>query len=144
MTKSKSITIESSNSLADLRERLKAEHAAVAGALTSSLQHAMACGDILIEAKSMIPHGGWLPWLETAGVSARLAQRSHLGVGSALGLLATPRETGDEVIDGLAGVADKAVDAADGFIDFNEREGRWEAESKVHEALRDEALAALD
>jgi hypothetical protein len=54
-----------SNSLADLRERLKAEHTAAAGALKSSLRHAMAAGDILIEAKEQLKHGHWLPWLQS-------------------------------------------------------------------------------
>lgn len=58
MTRSKSITIiETSNSLADLRERLKAEYAAVASGLKTSLHHAMACGDILAEAKAKLQHG---------------------------------------------------------------------------------------
>ena len=46
-------------------ERLKAEHTAAAGALKSSLRHAMAAGDILIEAKEQLKHGHWLPWLQS-------------------------------------------------------------------------------
>jgi hypothetical protein len=37
--------ITRSNSVADLRERLKTEHAAVAGALKNSLSHAMGAGE---------------------------------------------------------------------------------------------------
>jgi Protein of unknown function (DUF3102) len=63
------------NALADLRERLKVEHAAVSTALKHGVEHAMAAGDILIEAKDQLKHGQWLPWLETSGVSERTAQR---------------------------------------------------------------------
>jgi Protein of unknown function (DUF3102) len=68
--------LRGSNSLADLRERLKAEHAAVATALRTSVEHALAAGDILIEAKAQLNnHGEWLPWLNSCGISERTAQR---------------------------------------------------------------------
>jgi protein gp37 len=61
--------------LADLRKRLKAEHTAVATAIKTSVAHAMAAGDILIEAKARLGHGKWLSWLEPSEVSERMAQR---------------------------------------------------------------------
>jgi hypothetical protein len=48
-----------SNSLADLAARLKAEHGAVISALARGLTHAMAAGDILLEAKAQLKHGQW-------------------------------------------------------------------------------------
>jgi hypothetical protein len=57
------VTPDRSNSLPDLAARIRAEHEATAAALQSSVTHAMAAGDALIEAKAAIPHGGWLPWL---------------------------------------------------------------------------------
>jgi hypothetical protein len=148
--------IVASNSLTDLRERLKVEHAAVAGALGTSLHHAMACGDILIEAKAKVKHGQWLSWLESCGISARLAQRyarlarsragieanttcvSHLGVGSALAMLAVQRDSGDGIVD-LVAIADRAVEGIDGFVDIEE----CQTQGEVHEALRDETASAL-
>ena len=41
-----------SNSLTDLVARIRAEHQATADALKSSVEHAMAAGDLLIEAKA--------------------------------------------------------------------------------------------
>ncbi len=98
------------NPLDLLRNRLIAEHAAVADALTTALNHAMNAGDVLIEAKAQLDHGGWLPWLDSCGISVRLAQRyvrlarhrstieanatsqTHLSVSGALALLANPKK----------------------------------------------------
>ena len=64
-----------SNSLADLAARIRTEHEAVSTALAESVQHAMAAGALLIEAKEQIPHGGWLPWLrDHCAISERTAQ----------------------------------------------------------------------
>jgi hypothetical protein len=64
-----------SNSLVDLAARIKAEHEATAAALKDSVAHAMAAGDLLIEAKAQLAHGQWLPWLtEHCAISERTAQ----------------------------------------------------------------------
>jgi hypothetical protein len=67
--------IRGSNSLADLAARIKIEHEATADSLKSSVEHAMAAGDLLIEAKAQLKHGQWLPWLtEHCAMSERTAQ----------------------------------------------------------------------
>jgi hypothetical protein len=44
--------------------------------LHDSLEHYLAAGAMLIEAKRSTPHGGWLPWLERyVGIGEREAQR---------------------------------------------------------------------
>src|SRR5271163_3492730 len=53
-----------SNSLVDLAARIKTEHTAVSSALKESLRHAIAAGELLLEAKDQVPHGQWLPWLQ--------------------------------------------------------------------------------
>ena len=64
-----------SNSLADLAARIRSYHAATVAALNTSVIHAMAAGDLLIEAKAKVPHGQWLPWLaENCIISERTAQ----------------------------------------------------------------------
>jgi hypothetical protein len=69
-------TIEASNSLTDLAARIKAEHEACISALQRGLEHAVAAGELLLEAKALIPHGQWLPWLrEHAYIPERTAQR---------------------------------------------------------------------
>lgn len=64
-----------SNSLSDLSARIRVEHHATSAALKSSVEHAMAAGDLLLEAKALVPHGQWLPWLaEHCEMSERTAQ----------------------------------------------------------------------
>src|SRR5215467_3442763 len=128
--------IEPSNSLTDLRERLKIEHAAVNGAMNESLIHAMAAGDILIEAKAQLKHGQWLPWVKMSGVSERTAQRyvrlarcradieaksdtvSDLGLSGALAMLAVRRDAGDPIARLSAGLADHTADSSFDFFAY--------------------------
>jgi hypothetical protein len=64
-----------SNSLVGLTARIRAEHEATAIAMKRSAEHAMAAGDLLIEAKAQLKHGQWLPWLaEHCAMSERTAQ----------------------------------------------------------------------
>jgi hypothetical protein len=67
--------LAASNSLADLAARIVAEHTAIHGLLSDSIRRAMAAGDLLIEAKAMVQHGQWLPWLRGhCKISERTAQ----------------------------------------------------------------------
>src|SRR5262245_30830655 len=67
--------IVQSNSLPDLAFRIRAEHEAAADGYKRGAEHAMNCGDLLIEAKAKVPHGQWLPWLsEHCSISERTAQ----------------------------------------------------------------------
>lgn len=59
------------NSLPDLAARIRAAHQAVGEAM----KHAIAAGELLAEAKSKVPHGDWLLWLEAnCEMSERTAQ----------------------------------------------------------------------
>ncbi len=63
------------NSLPDLAARIRAEHQAVSAALKESVRHAIAAGELLIEAKGQLGHGRWLPWLQDhCTISERTAQ----------------------------------------------------------------------
>ncbi len=63
------------NSLPDLAARIRAEHEAVSAALKESVRHAIAAGELLIEAKGRLSHGQWLPWLQDhCTISERTAQ----------------------------------------------------------------------
>ncbi len=67
--------VASSNFLADLAGRIKIEHTAVSAALKDSVTHAIAAGELLIEAKAQLVHGQWLPWLrDHCTMSERTAQ----------------------------------------------------------------------
>jgi hypothetical protein len=60
---------------ASLVQRIEAEHVAVGRALGSALTHAIACGELLIEAKRQVKHGEWRPWIEAnCNVPARTAR----------------------------------------------------------------------
>lgn len=59
-----SITItETADRLADLAVAINVEHAACGAALRTGLEHAIRAGELLLEARGRIAHGGWLPWL---------------------------------------------------------------------------------
>src|SRR5262249_12074311 len=78
-------------------------HKASELALQTSIEKATEAGKLLIEAKTELPHGQWLPWLNQIGVSVRTAQRymqlarvkydtvSHLGIKAALAEVAHRR-----------------------------------------------------
>jgi hypothetical protein len=59
-----------------LARRIDAEHSAVATALCSALSHAIAAGELLIEAKVTVKHGQWLKWL-TANCSVPRRSAAH-------------------------------------------------------------------
>jgi hypothetical protein len=61
--------------LPDLAERINAEHEQAEAGLRAGLLHARNAGELLIQAKAQVPHGGWLPWLaENVCFSERTAQ----------------------------------------------------------------------
>jgi hypothetical protein len=58
-----------------LAGRINAEHHACETAANAALEHALAAGDLLLEAKSACPHGAWQAWLENSFAgSVRTAQ----------------------------------------------------------------------
>jgi hypothetical protein len=94
-----------------LSAQIETEHAAVLGAESTALDHAIQCGHLLLEAKASVGHGGWLPWIEAnltlqprqVQKYCRLAEHeddvrnassgAHLNINDALALLAEPRVT---------------------------------------------------
>jgi hypothetical protein len=97
--------------LEDLAARINAEHRACEAAAVSAVEHAIRAGEMLVEVKSSLKHGEWLPWLEdnfegtarTAQVYMQLHSRrseltntqraSHLSIRSALKELAPPGDS---------------------------------------------------
>lgn len=64
-----------SNRLPVLAASINAEHDHCVAAMQKSLAHALAAGDMLIEAKGLVAHGEWLPWLaDNCGIPKRTAQ----------------------------------------------------------------------
>ncbi len=98
-----------SKDLKKLAAKIDAEHSAAHGHARLALERAAECGRRLIEAKALVPHGKWLPWLEAnTNVGARQSQKymrlaegwaeieakselgSHLSLSRALELIAAP------------------------------------------------------
>lgn len=69
--------LAASNSLAALAARIRAEHEAYGHALKRGLEHAIAAGKLLQQAKDRLDqHGAWLPWLKKhVGIPERTCQR---------------------------------------------------------------------
>ena len=72
-----------SNSLAVLAARIREEHDAAEAAKGAAvvaarkgIEHALAAGELLLEAKAQVPHGQWLPWLgeNCPTISERMAR----------------------------------------------------------------------
>jgi len=95
-TASSSMRPAEDKALAELAQRIKAEHAAVTNGQESLVaaqktatnakmnairqanvvSRAIKAGELLKEAKNKVPHGDWLPWLKTdCELSVRTAQR---------------------------------------------------------------------
>jgi hypothetical protein len=61
--------------LPDLAQAIDREHQAALGAARSLTEHAIRCGELLLQAKADVGHGGWLEWVETnCAFSQRTAQ----------------------------------------------------------------------
>jgi hypothetical protein len=68
--------IAASNWLPDLAARIKTEHEAGGLALKRGLDHAIACGRLLIQAKAQVSRGHWGQWIrEHCGIPERSVQR---------------------------------------------------------------------
>jgi N6-adenosine-specific RNA methylase IME4 len=67
---------QDSDFLIDIAARILIEHEAVATAFEDCLSHAIAAGELLLEAKNKVLRGQWLPWLgeHCRQVSERSAQ----------------------------------------------------------------------
>jgi uncharacterized protein (DUF2235 family) len=65
-----------SNRLPIIEAQIKIEHDAHLSAVRTSIEHAIKAGALLEEAKGLLKHGQWLPWLsDHCGLSDRTAQR---------------------------------------------------------------------
>jgi hypothetical protein len=63
-------------SLTELAVQINAEHGHVETAVRNGLEHARQAGLLLLQAKTRVPYGNWLSWLEThCKVTSRTAQR---------------------------------------------------------------------
>lgn len=100
---------KSSNRLPILQAEIRTAHAAAIAAAQTAVDRARDAGVRLIEAKELLGHGAWLPWLKETGISPRTAQDymqlaripeakyatvAHLGIRKALAVIAKKRPVG--------------------------------------------------
>jgi hypothetical protein len=123
--------------LAELASAIRSEHLQFEHSLRRGLQHALNAGRLLLQAKSMLPHGQWLGWLaENCPFSERTAQRyvraverlpelerkassmTGLGIVDAMRLLAYDGDGGGKSVIDDAFEGDAPGD--DGYVPFLE------------------------
>ena len=63
--------------LNDLARRINAEHGQCETSLNDGLRHALEAGRLLLQAKSLLCHGQWLPWLRTNFQGAPRTARAY-------------------------------------------------------------------
>src|SRR5262249_11779578 len=59
----KSVTKSCLLDLTDLATRIQAEHQAATDAMRRGIEHAIAAGELLLQAKAQLSHGQWGKWL---------------------------------------------------------------------------------
>jgi hypothetical protein len=103
--------------ITDLGARINEAHRLAIQYAGKAIEHAIACGQMLLEAKAKVPHGKWLPWLRenitfgerSAQGYMRIAQKvphqirngvaDFTSLRGALAALATPRRYRREEFD---------------------------------------------
>jgi hypothetical protein len=114
--------VRPADDLAVLAPQINAEHQQVEETFKAGLLHARAAGELLIRAKRLCGHGGWIPWLKanvrfserTAQAYMRVAREwdtlqakaqhvADLSYRDGLKLLADPAEVQLETTGGVAG-----------------------------------------
>jgi hypothetical protein len=90
-------SVSKQSPLAELAERIRAEHQSAIASIRQGAQHAMIAGELLLEAKRQLKHGDWTKWLEAncCAISDRTAQvYMHLALNRAA-LEAKPQHAAD-------------------------------------------------
>lgn len=75
MTELKELVIEEHQAAVREEKAAEAYASEYQACLERQRQHARACGELLIQAKDMLDHGEWLPWLAATPIPERTARR---------------------------------------------------------------------
>ena len=65
-----------------LATEINTEHAEVENTLRAGLAHALHCGELLIAAKKLVPHGEWLPWLAANCTASERTAQAYIRLAS--------------------------------------------------------------
>jgi hypothetical protein len=74
------IARQGTTDLVALAAQINAEHQACQAAITSGLQHAVAAGRLLLQAKARLTHGRWRPWLQEHFTGAERTAQAYMRV----------------------------------------------------------------
>jgi hypothetical protein len=66
--------------LSALAANINREHVAVGEAIAAGLEHARRAGELLAQAKTLVGHGEWLPWLNNNFVGARRTAQAYMRI----------------------------------------------------------------
>ena len=94
--------------IVDLADRINAEHHACHAAVDSALDHALAAGDMLIQAKSLCVHGDWTRWLADYFEGSDRLARSYMRLARNRQELEAKRQT-SAVFDHVGISIEKAI-----------------------------------
>lgn len=90
----------SSRPLSKLAKLAESEHQSAIGAVMDALKHAKVAGDLLLEAKSQVQHGEWLPWIaDNLSFTDRTAQ-AYMRIAMKWGEIANTKHAADLSISG--------------------------------------------
>ena len=139
--------------LPDLAQAIDREHQAVIGAAQTTLQHALRCGELLLQAKQGMAHGEWLPWLEANCMLRPCMAQAYMRLARELPKLPeanTQRVAHLTVRDALRAVSQNAAWIAalpeseqDDFIDLAESTDALRQARHVHQRTKNIAERAL-
>jgi hypothetical protein len=70
--------------LADLAQRINDAHEQVVDSARTTLERAIACGKLLLEAKELVPHGEWAAWIENNFRGSARSSQAYMRVANGL------------------------------------------------------------
>lgn len=101
------------NGLSELARQVRDSHCQVARAAADVLKYALACGDLLIAAKSHVPHGQWLPWLRRDCDVGERAANAYMQLARKRRVFeANPQRAGDLTLRGALRLISKKTNSA--------------------------------
>jgi hypothetical protein len=97
-----STTASVATRLEELGEAVQREYGLAQEALSAGVQHAILCGEALLEARSHVPKGGWEQWVTECGLSTRAAAEAMRFAFYKERIIDAPnRQTANGLLEGL-------------------------------------------
>lgn len=130
--------VELPAALDDLANEINHHHQEYEDAARSAIEHAGVAGELLIEAKAQVAHGGWLTWMaDNIKCSERMAQ-NYMAIARRWPELEsnTKRVADLPLRDGLRLLAEPAEPGGGAHVANNSGENEWYTPNKYPDAAR--------